>query len=90
MAQVEIKNEGKTVEVPDGASLVKLEGKCGLLFACKAGTCGSCRVRVLEGMENLEEPNEAEKQGLEMFGAEPNERLLCQARIKGGKIVIEY
>lgn len=90
MATVEIKNEGKTVEIPDGASLVELEGKCGILFACKAGTCGSCKVKVLEGMENLEPANETEKMGLETFGSDPSERLLCQCTIKKGKVIIEY
>jgi ferredoxin len=90
MATVEIKNEGKTVELPDGASLVDLEGKCGILFACKAGTCGSCKVKVLEGAENLEPPNDIEKAGLETFGTDPSDRLLCQCKIKGGKIVVEY
>jgi ferredoxin len=90
MATVEIKNEGKTVEVPDGSNLTELEGKCGILFACKAGSCGSCKVKVLEGMENLEAPNEEEKMGLETFGSDPSERLLCQAKIKSGKVVVEY
>lgn len=90
MAVVEIKNEGKTIEVPDGSLLVELEGKCGIVFACKVGTCGACKVKVLEGAENLEAPNDAEKTGLETFGADASERLLCQAKIKGGKIVVEY
>jgi len=90
MAQVEIKNDGKTVEVPDGSLLSELDGKCSVLFACKAGSCGSCKVKVLKGMENLEPPSEEEKAGLATFGTAKNERLLCVARIKSGKIVIEY
>lgn len=90
MAKVHIKNENKTVEIPDGSSLVELDGKCGVLFACKAGSCGSCKVKVLEGMENLEPPNETEKVGLSTFGSDPKERLLCMCKIKGGEITIEY
>ena len=90
MAQVEIKNDGKTVEIPDGSLLAELDGKCSILFACKAGSCGSCKVRVLEGMENLEPPSEEEKAGLSTFGTAENERLLCIAKIKSGKGVIEY
>lgn len=89
MAQVEIKNDGKTVEIPDGSALVELDGKCSILFACKAGACGSCKVKVLEGAENLEPPSEDEKNGLATFDAAPNERLLCLAKIKGGKVVVE-
>jgi len=90
MAQVEIKNDGKTVEVPDGSSLTELDGKSSVLFACKAGVCGSCKVKVIEGMENLEPPTEEEKKALETFGTDPKERILCLCKIKSGKIVIEY
>ena len=89
MAEVEIKNDGKTVEVPDGSVLVELDGKCSILFACKAGACGSCKVKVLEGKENLEPPTDEEKNGLSTFSAGPDERLLCLAKIKSGKIVVE-
>ncbi len=90
MAEVEIKNDGKKVQVPDGSLLAELDGKSSLLFACKAGSCGSCKVRVLEGMENLEPPDDVEKAGLATFGTDPNERLLCVCRIKKGKVVVEY
>lgn len=91
MAKVIIKNENNLeIEVKDGSSLVQLEGKCGLLFACKVGSCGSCLVKVIEGAENLEPPNEQEKGGLEAFATQPNQRLCCQAKIKKGTVKIEY
>lgn len=90
MAKVHIKNEDKTVEVPDGSLLSELDGKCGILFACKAGSCGSCKVKVVEGMDNLEEPNDEEKAGLATFGSDPSERLLCVCKIKKGEITVEY
>lgn len=77
MAEVEVKNDGKTIEVADNSLLTELDGKCSILFACKAGACGSCKVKVLEGMKNLEEPSEEEKAGLATFGTGDNERLLC-------------
>lgn len=90
MAEVEIKNDGKSVQVPDGALLAELDGKCSILFACKAGSCGSCKVKVTQGMENLEAPNDTEKSGLEIFGTDPSERLMCVCRIKKGKVTVEY
>lgn len=90
MATVEIKNDKKTVDVPDGALLAELDGKCSILFACKAGSCGSCKCKVTEGRENLEPPNDAEKAGLETFGAGPDERLPCVAKIKKGRVSLEY
>lgn len=90
MASVEIKNDSKTVEVPDGALLAELDGKCSILFACKAGSCGSCKCRVTQGMENLEAPNDVEKGGLEIFGSDPKDRLPCVCKIKKGKVTLEY
>ena len=90
MAEVEIKNDAKTVKLPDNSNLVDLDGKCSILFACKAGSCGSCKCKVLTGMENLEPPNDIEKAGLETFGTDPSERLPCVAKIKKGKVVLEY
>lgn len=90
MAKVEIKNDSKTVDIPDGSLLVELDGKCSILFACKSGSCGSCKVRVLEGMENLESPSDIEKSGLEIFGTAPNERLPCVCKIKKGKVKVEF
>jgi len=90
MATVEIKNDAKNVEVPDGALLAELDGKCSILFACKSGSCGSCKVKVLKGMENLEAPNDVEKAALETFATSPNERLPCVCKIKKGKVTVEY
>ncbi len=90
MAKVHVKNTGETVDVPDGAQLDTLDGKSSVLFACKSATCGSCMVKVLEGMENLEEPNETESTGLQAFGTDPKHRLMCQCKIKKGEITVEY
>ena len=91
MATVIIKNDGDlALEVQDGTCLEQLEGKCTVLFACKTASCGSCLVRVVEGAENLEAPNEQEKIGLDAFGTQPTQRLCCQAKIKSGKVAVEY
>ncbi|MEW6036619.1 MAG: 2Fe-2S iron-sulfur cluster-binding protein [Candidatus Micrarchaeota archaeon] len=90
MALVEVKNDNLQVEVPDGSLLVELDGKCSILFACKVGSCGSCKVRVVEGGENLEPPNEAEQAGLSAFSTDPKDRLMCVCRIKSGRISVEY
>ncbi len=90
MATVEVKNDNASVEVADGALLAELDGKCSILFACKTASCASCKVRVVEGMENLEPPNELEQAGLATFATDPSERLMCQCKIKGGKITVEY
>lgn len=91
MAKVIVKNDGDAaVDVPDGGKLEELEGKTSVLFACKTASCGSCIVKVMEGAENLEAPEDQEKLGLEAFGTLPNQRLCCQARIRKGTVAVEY
>ncbi len=90
MAKVTIKGKG-TVEVPDGEALISLKGKTDVVFACGMGMCGSCLAKVVEGLENLEPPNDTEKAYLDQVAPGKKEyRLLCQAVIKGGEITIEY
>ncbi len=90
MAKVYIKNEGKTVELPDGSNLVDLEGKSNVIFACKVGTCGACIAAIVNGAENLASPTEVEKIYLDNFAPGQGKRLLCQTVIKKGEITIEY
>ncbi|MDD5337640.1 MAG: 2Fe-2S iron-sulfur cluster-binding protein [Candidatus ainarchaeum sp.] len=90
MAKVHIKNENKTVEIPDGSNLVDLEGKSNVIFACKVGSCGACIATIVSGAENLEPPNETEKIYLDNFAPGENKRLLCQTIIKKGEVTIEY
>lgn len=90
MAQVEVKNDNATIDIADGSLLAELDGKCSILFACKTGSCASCKVRVTEGMENLEAPDELEQAGLATFATDPSERLMCVCKIKKGKIKVEY
>ncbi|MFA5076869.1 MAG: 2Fe-2S iron-sulfur cluster-binding protein [Candidatus Micrarchaeia archaeon] len=90
MAKVHIKNENKTVEIPDGSNLVDLEGKSNVIFACKVGACGACIATIVSGAENLEPPTETEKVYLDSFAPGGSKRLLCQTVIKKGEVTIEY
>ena len=84
MAKV-ISEDGKEVEVKDGDKIKEAIEEMGVLIACADGTCGVCKVEVLEGMENLNKINEAEKD----MGCENNERLGCQCTIRKGKVKIK-
>jgi len=44
------------------------------------GRCTTCRVRVGQGVLDLEKPSSLEKSALERIGAAPNVRLACQTR----------
>lgn len=57
-------------------------------YSCRAATCGTCRVEVLEGEDALAAADEVELEVLEIFGDTPDRvRLCCQARLVGGNDV---
>jgi len=56
-----------------------------IVFGCRIGQCGICKIKILKGLENINKKTKAEKS----FTDESNERLACQCLIKGD-IEIEY
>lgn len=84
MAKV-ISDEGKEIEVKNGDKIDKACEELGIIIACSDGTCGVCKTEIIEGMKNLNEINEKEKE----MGCEGNERLACQCKIKSGEIKIK-
>lgn len=54
-------------------------------YSCRAATCGTCRVEVLEGVRALSTADELELEVLDMFGDSPDKvRLCCQTKLVGG------
>ncbi len=53
------------------------------------GRCGTCRVRVLEGADNLPEAMQLEQDTLERLGCGPDVRLACQLHPIGGAVTVE-
>ena len=70
----------ETVEASLDEELVDQGEKLGVAFGCIDGRCGSCRVEVVEGMENLTALTKNELDA-GMTKDEPY-RLLCQCKIK--------
>ena len=60
-----------------------------LPHGCLAGSCGSCKVEILVGAENLNPPGAVEsdtiKSIVETYGKQPTYpiRLACRAKVKG-------
>jgi len=81
-----LKTDSQEVTVNDGDSIMNAAEELGVTFGCRQGMCGTCKVEVLEGMENLSEKNDNENQS----GLADNERLCCQAKINGGTVKIRF
>ncbi len=84
MAQLWI-NETE-VEIEDGSKIVDAIEEAGVPIGCSNGVCGTCEIQVTEGMENLSELNDEEKD----LGMEGNKRLGCQCDIKSGTVKITF
>jgi ferredoxin len=101
MPKVVFVTEKKEIEVPEGANLRDAAMKAGIpvnfmmgsptlgrFLNCHGlGSCGTCRVLVKKGMENLSPRRgwERFRLGLMMasIGHEDEMRLACQAQVKG-------
>ncbi|PIO01426.1 ferredoxin, partial [Candidatus Pacearchaeota archaeon CG09_land_8_20_14_0_10_30_9] len=53
---------------------------------CCGGICGTCKIKVLKGIENINPKTEEEME----FQLEKNERLACQCHKIKGDIEIDY
>lgn len=72
---------GKTVSVPEGTRILLAATKAGVCIDTPCGghgTCGKCKVRLLE---NAPEASETERELLSAAEVEANVRLACQARV---------
>jgi ferredoxin len=87
MGKLIFENTSNEVEIKDGEKIQDACEKEGVPFACSEGVCGSCIIEVTEGMENLSEPTEAEK---DFLGEIQDERLACQCSLKSGNVKIKF
>ena len=79
------------VQAPAGTSLQEIAEAAGadLTFGCRTGSCGTCRVRVAEGLTHCSTPGPEERAFLLELGAPHDERLACQVRVNGD-VDIDY
>jgi len=85
MAKVRTVNQ--EIEVKDGEPITDACEQMGVPFACKDGVCGTCRIDIVSGAENLTDLTEQEKT---MGGCDRDHRLACQCRIHKGTITINF
>jgi 2Fe-2S ferredoxin len=92
MARVTFRSLGVTAEIPDGHSVFDAGLKVGASIetACVGkGTCGLCRVRVLDGAENLVPYTDEELKHLGNVYHITKVRLSCRSVVKGGDVVVD-
>ena len=81
-----LKMDNKEKEIPDNSPIKTICEELGVIFGCEEGICGTCMIEVEQGIENLSELNQAEKD----MGIEGKHRLACQCKIKHGEVKIRY
>jgi ferredoxin len=83
--------EDLLVEAPMGTPLQRIADAAGadITFGCRTGSCGTCRVRVAEGLEHCSEAGPEERDFLKGLDAPPDQRLACQVTVQGD-VAIEY
>jgi ferredoxin len=76
----------KITEAPNGGPLVDICDQilAPIPFSCRSASCGTCHIRVLEGADLLEPPDEAEADLLDLLDGPADGRLACQAVVKAG------
>lgn len=97
MHNVSFPEKNLTFQVDDNSILFDaLENKGETLpHGCLSGSCGSCRIQILEGAENLKEPSPIEQDTIDAITSSQKRnlgdgyddsaqiRLSCRARVQG-------
>jgi len=76
---------GETFEVPEGTSFLEFcqDNDTPHEFGCTVGSCGTCRLMLVEGAANVNPITESEQDTLDMVTDETGARLGCQLVING-------
>ncbi len=85
MPKITFMPKDSSFEVPDGTTILVAAVRNGveLRHDCTEAICGTDRVRVLKGMDNLSAVEDNEDLTLGMLDSGPDQRLGCVARILG-------
>jgi len=83
--------EDLLVEAPEGTPLRDIAEASGadITFGCGSGSCGTCRVKVTEGLDHCSAATAEEREYLAALQAAPGERLACQVCVCGD-VTVDY
>jgi len=88
MIRVRFEPSGLEVDAEPGEAIMDVTDAnpaAAVPYSCRAATCGTCRVEVVEGGDALSVADEFELEVLDIFGDTPDKvRLCCQAKLVGG------
>lgn len=87
MAKLLFENTGEEKEIAENEAIQEICEEAGVPFACTEGVCGTCVVEVVDGMDNLSDFTQEEK---DFLGDQDRERLACQCKIKGGCVKLKF
>ncbi len=86
MTRVRFSKPRPDLDVAPGANLMRALQEADIPVASSCGgdgVCAKCRLRILEGAENLSPESELERDLRERHGLEEDERISCQAQVLG-------
>lgn len=89
-AQLSFADIGVTITVPAGTRVIEISDKLnsGIVYGCREGDCGTCLMKVVEGLENLSQPSVLEARVLKEHLAARDMRLACQAQVLSGDVTV--
>ena len=94
MPKVKVLNLGVEFEGIENETIMQILYRNGIEIdsACGGhGQCTSCKVLVVQGIENLYPPEFEEEETIQEYGLDPEkERLSCQAKLNGKGDVVIY
>ncbi len=89
MPKITFMPSGASFEVDDGATILVAAVRNGLKLRhdCTEAICGTDRVKIVDGCQNLSEKSDNEELTLDMMKAGSDERLACVACIHGDVVI---
>ena len=85
MPRITLLRNGKTYDVPAGTTFLDfcLDQQAPHDFGCTVGSCGTCRLVLEAGAQNVNPPSEDEAETIEMCTDVKGARLGCQLKVVG-------
>lgn len=87
MGKLVFEHSQEEQEIPDGEGIAAACEEAGVPFACTEGVCGTCVIEVVQGAENLTPMTQEE---IDFLGEQDKERLACQCKLRGGRVVVKF